>query len=331
MPSSQDTISSTFRPFESVNTISIRSLTAEERGKQSFIWEKETEPFQSFICGWNALRPSKGCFRFSLSIKMKDEWSPWLPYALWEADGQRSFEQETGLIRLYQDTVDIAEGRQAHGWRMKLQAEETPNLKECCTLYASTAPLGQTKTSNTEEMASICLDIKGLSQLVLRDPRKMRLCSPTSTAAVIHFLKNETHLSPLEFADKVWDHHFDIYGHWVFAAAQAYVELGPEWQTTVQYLQDFSEIHAHLQAGYPVVVSVKGPLKGALHAYQQGHLLVVRGYDAEQKKVLCMDPGYPENNQTLVGYDLRDFLQAWQRRKNIAYTFKRHFINHAVT
>lgn len=300
-------------------------IPADARKERSFVWEKtDVSPFNELIIGWNALRPDHGHYHLSLSLKLED-WSPWLSYALWGPNSQRSFEQKAGPIHVFQDTVNIDESFTATGWRVKVDAEEN-DLQKFHALYSTTPSLQ--KTQNIK-FPYVCLEVPGISQIQISDPRNMRICSPTSTTAAVRFLNKSTTITPLEFADKVWDSHFDIYGHWVFAAAQAYAELGEEWETRVMYLNGFGDIYAFLKAGYPLVVSVRGPLPGTLHPYSQGHLLVVRGYDPGDNKVLCMDPGYPEDSQTHVAYSLDDFLLSWQRRKNIAYVFNRrlHRIN----
>lgn len=300
-------------------------LSVDSQKEKSFIWEKkDLLPFNEVIIGWNAQRPDQGQYHISLSLEL-DEWSPWFSYALWGTNSQRSFEHHYGPLKIFQDTVTVSGDHAASGWRVKIEAIDALNLQQFHLLYAAIPMTHKAQKKMGREY--VCLEVPGISQINIQDPRHMRLCSPTATTAVVRFLNKHSSLTTLEFADKVWDSHFDIYGHWVFAVAQAYAELGEEWETRVMYLNGFEDIYTFLQEGYPVVVSIKGPLPGSIHPYSQGHLLVVRGFDPEQNKVLCMDPGYPENSQTLVSYSLNDFLSAWQRRKNIAYIFKPRFCN----
>lgn len=290
----------------------------------TYIWEeKNFSNFNELIIGWNAYRPDTGFYQISVSLKLQ-EWSPWFPYAIWGVNYQRSFKHEWGPIKIFQDTIHISSGY-AFGLRIKVEAIDA-HLKDFHALYISTPPLLK---EDQKRFSFVSLDVPKISQIKIKDPRNMRICSPTSTTAAIRYLKKNHPLAPLEFAEKVYDSQFDIYGHWVFAAAQAYAELGKEWETQVMFLRDFEDLWQFLLSGYPVVVSVKGPLPGALHPYEQGHLLVVRGFDPDTRQVLCMDPGYPEDSQTYAAYGLDDFSLAWQRRKNIAYTFQRssHRVN----
>ncbi len=306
-------------------------LPPEAHKKKSYIWENTALSFNELLIGWNAQRPYRGQFHISLSLKIED-WSPWFSYALWGANGQRSFEHQHGPFKIFQDTICIDKGYLATGWRVKVEAKQMPNLQRFHAFYAAIVPSKKPVDINKNSFMQgsyICLEVPGMSQIAIKNSCNMRLCSPTSTTAVIHYLNKQTDITPMEFAHKVWDSYFDIYGHWVFAMAQAYVELGEEWETRVMYLNDFEDVYRFLKTGYPVVVSVKGRLPGSLHPYNQGHLLVVRGFDPIKNKVLCMDPAYPKNSNTYVTYALNDFVSSWQRRKNVAYLFKRriHRIN----
>ena len=74
-----------------------------------------------------------------------------------------------------------------------------------------------------------------------------------------------------------------------------------------------------LQRGIPVVVSVRGPLQGAPRPYAGGHLLVVVGWDAEKQQVLCHDPAFASDAKTAKGYNIKDFLEAWERSTRLIY------------
>ena len=108
----------------------------------------------------------------------------------------------------------------------------------------------------------------------------------------------------------------------MFNAAQAAVELGPNWNCWVERLSSFNDIYGRLHQGTPVIVSIRGPLPKSALPYAKGHLIAVVGYDPEKKEVICMDPAFPKNAQTLIGYNASDFIQAWNRRGKIAYVFE---------
>jgi hypothetical protein len=107
--------------------------------------------------------------------------------------------------------------------------------------------------------------------------------------------------------------------------AEASHHLGNQWMCWVERLNGFQDIYDRLIQNTPVIVSVRGPLPGSAQPYAKGHLLVVKGYDPSEKKVLCMDPAFPDEKSTLISYDLEDFITAWQRRGKIAYLFSASF------
>ncbi|MBM3184044.1 MAG: hypothetical protein FJZ64_01910, partial [Chlamydiae bacterium] len=160
----------------------------------------------------------------------------------------------------------------------------------------------------------------GRSQFKLDHPRKKDLCSPTATTTAIRYLMRED-IDPVSFASKVHDDTFDIFGNWILNTAEANVALKGKYICHVERLPSFASIHAHLTHGLPVVVSVRGPLPGSSHPLTFGHLICVIGFHADTNHVLCIDSGFPENEKTFASYDLKDFIEAWGRRQNIAYVF----------
>jgi hypothetical protein len=81
-------------------------------------------PFDELMISWNAIRPIEGRFLFYVSVKI-NEWSPWLLYASWGSNGQSSFSNITqdGSIRVYQDALDILDGKKATGFQIKIISE----------------------------------------------------------------------------------------------------------------------------------------------------------------------------------------------------------------
>ena len=280
-------------------------------------------PFNELILSWNGIRPLKGKCLFYVSVKIENTfenhpqstssempsssfWSSWLLYASWGCDQQKTFfhTSSDGSVKVFQDTLEILNEKThlhlyTNGKRRSLPSSPSPPL-----------PLHK-----------VYLHVAGLSQMNLNHPRNKDLCSPTSTTAALRYLLNHDRVDPLHFAMKVWDSGFDIFGNWILNIAQASVTLGKKWLCWVERLNEFADIHRQLIRRIPVVVSVKGPLKGGALPYTQGHLMSVIGYDPTLKEVICIDPAFCSDDQTEVHYDLSDFIEAWNRRGNIAYLF----------
>lgn len=290
-------------------------------------WKEENlSPFNELMISWNADRPMKGKFLFYVSVKI-DEWSPWLLYASWGDDGQSSFlsTTEEAPVKVYQDALEITEGKKATAFQIKIVTEGCSNLGSIHGLHVYTNSDKSKELPTTDLcLTSIDLKVPGLSQMALDHIRHTDLCSPTSTTAVTRYLSNDYTIDPVSFAQQAWDSGFDIFGNWVFNVAQASTHLGDGWDCWVERLNGFNDIYSYMKQGTPVIVSVRGPLPGSAQPYAKGHLLVVIGYDSLDQKVGCMDPAFPTDNETHVSYTLPDFVQAWNRRGNVAYVFKKN-------
>jgi len=274
--------------------------------------QENITPFTELMLSWNAKRPSKGQYLFSISVKT-DEWSPFLLYASWGSDGQISYKQEAGGIKVYQDAVTVDSG--ATGYQIKIEGDAP--LEGIFGIHVYTNGVA---VRGANELRKVHVPIGGISQMALDHPRHKDLCSPSSTTAVVRYL-TKRNVDPLHIAKSAWDSGFDIYGNWVFNVAAASAELGNGWDAWVERLDGFEEIGKQLDTGVPVIVSVKGPLVGSATPYAFGHLIAVVGFDGQ--KVLCMDPGFSSDLETHVSYPLADFMAAWERRGRLAYMFRK--------
>lgn len=294
-------------------------------GALTYEWECNVEtPFEELIVSWNAKRPAKGHYDFFASALVSNEWTSKILFAAWGCDLQRGGKASDphGIITADQDTVTINGGRKATAFRLKIEAIDGASLAHFHALYACTSAgnIDEVEHQDTN-FNDVNLEVQALSQQTLPHPNHMHMCSATSTAAAISFLINKR-LDPVSVAFKAQDQKHEIFGHWTFMTAHAWELLGQEWETRAARLSGFSEIHHRLTLGYPVVTSVRGPLPGSAAPYAAGHLVVVKGYDSINRQVLCMDPAFPEDKNS-VRYALKDFLDAWNRRGNIAYLFEK--------
>lgn len=286
-------------------------------------WREENiDPFNELILTWNGSRPILGNYEIYVSVKTED-WSPYLLYASWGSDFQSSYLStlEDCPVRVYQDAVEVLKGEKATGFQIKIVGENGAELESLRSVHVFTNNLRQSSLENGSFSEFILLDVQGLSQRILPHPRALDLCSPVSTTSVVRYLSKNKDLDPISFAQRSWDKGFDIFGNWVLNVVEASSLLGEHWNCWVERLSGFEEIYAKLLEKTPVVVSVRGPLVGSALPYAKGHLLVVIGFDPLTQNVLCMDPAFPNNIETLVSYPLKDFLDAWGRRGFISYIF----------
>lgn len=288
-----------------------------------YIWrEVSSQPFNELIVSWNALRPVVGTYTFFVRIKTK-KLSGWLKYAEWGATRQHSFlytKDEIAQSNIV--TVTPKGGGLATEFEIKVEASGGADLANVHKLYAcasntqkyvSVKPAGSLESGFIEKVPQ-------QSQMVLKHPRAKDMCSPTATSTVISYFLGKR-VDPLDFAALVLDSGHNIYGNWPLNGAQVYDISDGKVFCWVERLASFDELHSYLRRDCPVVVSIQGPIKGSASPYQNGHLIVVIGWDAKNKRVLCVDSAFKANNLTMVWYDSDEFCKAWGRHKNLSYVF----------
>lgn len=288
-------------------------------------WDHETsEPFDELIVSWNARRPERGYYALSVRVFFEERWSPWLLYATWGVDSQKTYcsSLEGFPVSVDQDLFLIGEGHKASRFQVRVEAKEGASLSHFVALHAFITDRSSLKQAPcTKVKESLYLPVRGISQMAINSIYYNRICSPTSTTAVIRYLQQDNSLDPLQFAYQVRDQENDIFGNWVLNTAQAFHELQGRWFVWAERLENFDRVYESLKAGAPVVISVRGPLPGSACDYTDGHLMAIIGYDAEKKEVLCMDPAFLGREASCARYALNDLLTAWARRGNIAYLF----------
>lgn len=264
------------------------------------VWEEtNTIPFDELILSWNGIRPKTGMWTFFVSVN-----NIWHKMAEWGATSQRSFEN--------QDTIALT--NLATSFQVKVEGPDLSNLHK---VYVCLSNTKEHKSAPPKNLSSVLLkNVPLKSQLTLDHPRKRDLCSPTALSTASSFLSRKT-IDPIDFAKAVRDETHDIYGNWVLNVAESYNRI--QHPIHVERLPGFETVHAELEKGRPVVVSVKGKIKGAPKEYPRGHLICIVGYTPG--KIHCIDSAFAEDASTAVAYDETSFLSAWGIRRNLAYIF----------
>jgi hypothetical protein len=295
-----------------------RVIKPSEHAETVLTWtQKNTIPFHEVIISWSGQRPARGAFVIEVSVCKKNEWSPWFSYMYWGASQQHAYKLEA--YRKIQKFLGTTKGT---GFRIRIKCQDGALLKTLRAVHACVTNLAQHKV--LPELPTLIaqeLCVAPISQIALNHVSSTRICAPTSTSVGVAFLMPGTVPNPLAFAERVCAGCSRIYGVWALNTAQAAHELGSPWYCYVARFSRVQQLINQLNQGYPIVVSIQGPIVGGARPYEAGHLLVVRGYDAVNKKVLCMDPAFSDNLATYVAYDSADFIAAWNRRKGMAYVF----------
>lgn len=300
---------------------------SQQKNLQDIFFAKEDIPyFTQLIFSWNAHRPSKGYYSFWVQARdtATKKWGQWHKMMEWGAQVQRSFKSKSdGFSRYEHVRLEIENETGADAFRVRIAAQDGAHLKNMKAFAVSIANFSNFKTevdmAHAFRLPSVHIkNVPMISQFALEHPRSDAICSPTSCTMLASYLLDK-HVDPYDFAAKAFDKGLGVYGSWPFNMAHAFeVSKGESYFFTAR-LNSFARLHQRLQEGIPVAVSVRGPLKGAASAYRNGHLLLVVGWDEKNKEVICHDPAFKTHKQTVHRYHVRDFVEAWERSRRLAY------------
>ena len=213
--------------------------------------------------------------------------------------------------------------RLADAFKVKVASSKGAPLDVLKSLAVSVANLHNFKPAqdgkHIDALTSVVLKgVPKISQMALDTPLNNRICSPTSCAMVTGYLDNASYC-PIDFANKSYDKGLDAFGSWPFNMAHAFEKSnGKNWFFNTR-LNSFTDVHRQLRRGLPVIVSVRGDLKGAPQSFPNGHLLVVVGWDAKERSVICHDPSSQTHQEVYKKYKYSDFIQAWDRSRRLCY------------
>lgn len=293
--------------------------------KHSLAFAKTDLPeFTQLVFSWNAFRPKKGHFTFYVQVRnaTTKKWSKWHRMLTWGAQEQKSFKtQSDGMSSYHHVRLELAHDS-ADAFAIKMASDDSADLSLIKSFAVNISNLNEFNAEKESVMAlARSVYIKGvpaISQFELSHPRNDGLCSPTSCAMLTSYLLSKQ-IDPIDFAEKSHDQGLDKYGSWPFNMAHAFERSQGKILFAVTRLNSFKNLYDHLCKGIPVVVSVRGHINGAPRVYHNGHLLVVVGYDSNTKEVICHDPAVPDSKLTKKRYDLKNFMQAWERSHRLAY------------
>lgn len=304
-----------------------RQVASDAYRKKCVVSKKNVAPFTQLLFSWNALRPAQGHYTFygKLRDQKTKQWYDWHKMADWGSDMQVTHcsvhkkKTSYNYVRL-----EAPNGRSVDGFKIKVEAHGGASLKDISALNVALADLSKfeiEKVGDIKKLPAVYIrNIPQFSQMVIDSPDANRICSPTSLAMVISYFTNDTH-DPLICAQHTYDPGLDTYGSWPFNVAHAYEGCGGERSFSVRRLKNFRQLHHYLRHQTPVIVSIRGALAGMPEGltYNQGHLLVVVGWDPVKQEVIVHDPAFPTNEQVRHRYPLVDFIRAWERSRRLAY------------
>lgn len=297
--------------------------------KAELVFSKhEVDPFSQLIFAWNAFRPlAKGGY-FSFHAKVRNaqtkKWGNWHRMVHWGAGIQRSFQSKSdGFSRFEHVRLEMDNNKLADAFAIKIQAHGGATLADLCSFAVTTADLSSFKAeyvgSQIKNLNSVHVpQVPRISQFKLKHQDNHKMCSPTSLSMLTNYFCDEA-TNPLHFAADSYDSGLGVYGSWPLNTAHAFDLCGGSMMFYPTRLNSFVELHEQLDRGIPVVVSVRGKLPGAPKSYDNGHLLVVVGWDQDKQEVICHDPAFKTHKNTLKRYPIRKFLYSWELSRRLVY------------
>jgi hypothetical protein len=287
-------------------------------------------PFTQLVVSFNADRPTDGSFEFFLRVhvqgKDENDWEPWNKIASWTDSSQKSFFSKTSdatfnYVRLEMNQKGEGKGI-GDGFQVRVEKSKNASLQGIKGLFVCASNYKEFKTERpylaVKNLESVRVQkVPKKSQKLIDHPRIGALCSPTTLSMILEFLLDEP-IDPLETARNVYDEGLDVFGSWPFNMAYAFEKTEGRFFFYTARLSSFAQLHTILST-MPVGVSVRGNIKGARKNYPSGHFLVVVGYDAPKKQVICFDPAFDTLDKVEVAYDIAEFLPAWERSNRLIY------------
>jgi len=300
----------------------------QKKNKDEVIFSQDgVPPFSQLIFSWNAFRPPVGSFSFFVSVKDNNtkKWGSWHKMVQWGAGVQQSFHAKHDDGSRYVYVRFEVDSGMASGFRVKVVANNSADmalLKELHVNISDFSKFTKEPPTNFHTLNTVLIkNVPCFSQLELEHPRNTGLCSPTACGMVVSYLTKK-HIDVIDFAEKSFDNGLDTYGSWPFNVAHAFEKTDGTVSFAASRLSSFKDIHGLLSRGIPVLVSVRGDLHGAPKKYENGHFIVVVGWDSHNKAVICQDPAFQASKEMTARYPVASFLDAWERSRRLSYIAK---------
>jgi Peptidase_C39 like family len=276
--------------------------------------------FDGLVPSWNATTPAGAFIEVFVRVRVDGAWSNEYALGVW-AGGESAVDrhsidgQSDALGTVYTDTLFLDAPADAARVRVALHGGAT--LERLAIAVVA--------TDLDDDGGDALSDGGGLAFGVIHEPPDrsqfdyaagQAWCSPTSTSMVLGYHASlratpELDATVEEAAAGTWDSVYEGNGNWPFNTAFAatkglHAEVG--WFGSVAALEPW------ILAGLPVIISAEwgdGELTAAHISSTNGHLLLVRGFDADGN-VAVNDPAAPGDAVSRI-YDRQQFRDAWMR------------------
>ena len=303
-----------------------RSAVTVVNSDEFIITQSTILPSTQVIASWNALRPKQGYFIFWIQAhtEKNNKWGKWHKMFRWGNDHstQQSFLSSSDGMTSYEHVRLEAKQNLIDGIKIKVCAHEGADMRNVYGVTCSCSNYKLFKHESSKDYNNLSSTtlyrVPHKSQFLLQHKDARVMCSPTSLSTFLQHITNKS-CNSLASAQQVYDNGLKIYGSWPFNTAYAN-DYDRRNRYSVQRLQSFDDLYQRLRQKKPTVVSVRGSLDGAPQKYKNGHLILVVGYDAATKSVICHDPAIKKEH-VAIKYPLHSFLRAWESSRRLAYIY----------
>jgi|GEM_PF-1215765 len=231
----------------------------------------------------------------------------WILVSTWSRGERGKRDSGTTEVTLSQDTLETK--TPIEGVQLKVVLSGSGAILEAlgASAFASDVPPKMDVDGPGSEMK---IPVGYRSQRSANPAISSRVCGPTSLSMALQF--HGVDLSIDRVAELAKDPGGPItYGNWAYLAATA-AELGLATQVTV--LPGISALIQELSQGNPVIIPIRfeaGQLTGAPISRTSGHLILVRGYDAEGN-LFVNDPAGHNAGDGQIRYKRDQIARVWR-------------------
>jgi hypothetical protein len=277
-------------------------------------------PFDTAIPSWNALTPAGTWVQVELRAyrPTDNHWTKYYNMGIW-ASGTETIERQSvssqgdadGFVAT--DTLLLigAAAYTQYQYRLTLFTTAvgvTPSIQLLSVMTSDSAKEadGLNITSDTQAWGSE-LAVPQRSQMIYKRGGEV-WCSPTSTSMVLAYWGHNVPVP--QAADATYDYVYEGNGNWPFNTAWAATH---GLEAYVTRMSSMAQIEEWISADVPVIISYafgEGELAGTPIASSAGHIMVVRGFDANGN-VIVNDPAAASDATVRIVYDRAKLEELW--------------------
>ena len=289
-------------------------------------------PFDSITPSFDAITPPGTWVNVKLAVRIAGTWSKDYVMGIWasdtgtvarhsvanQGDAAGDVQTDTLVLNAPADAIRIT------AVLFSATAGVTPRLRGLAAIGslrgAATAPDMVDRT-----VWGTVLTVPERSQMIYANGGEV-WCSPTSTSMLLAFHAQTLGNSALvetvpDAADATFDWIYAGNGNWPFNTAHAAAMANGALHGMITRFSSFAQMERLIAAGLPAAISIAfapGELTGAPIRSTSGHLIVVRGFDANGD-VVCNDPAFQSDASVRVTYARDQLDRAWSHSERTVY------------